>query len=54
MKSYVSKLSSPSKLLLIFGVAVCLFFAFGHHTHAAIPNEYVANYEIKADRDKIL
>ncbi|MFA7717739.1 MAG: hypothetical protein WC875_03405, partial [Candidatus Absconditabacterales bacterium] len=53
MKTYVSRLSLPSKLLLIFGVVIGLFFALGP-TNADVPNEYVANYEIKSDRDKIL
>jgi hypothetical protein len=53
MKAYVSKLSLPSKLLLVFGVLIGIFFAFGH-IKADVPNEYVANYEIKSDRDKIL
>ena len=53
MKTYVAQ---RTRILKVFLMAVSLFGLFWlfNSSNASVSNEYVANYEIKADRDTIL
>jgi PKD repeat protein len=53
MKSRSSSLSFSFKFILLLLGSLGVFFAFSSST-AGIPNEYVANYDIQADWDRIL
>jgi hypothetical protein len=53
MKTYVAKRTWIIKVFLMVVSLFGLFWMF-NAINAAVPNDYVANYAIKTDRDKIL
>ena len=53
MKKYVAKRTWIIKAFLMVVSLVGLFWLF-NSSNAAVSNEYIANYEIKTDRDNIL
>ena len=53
MKARISRISFSVKFLVVLFALFAALFFFVPRSSAWVPNEYVANYDIKGDRDKI-